>query len=131
MKKVLVLVLVALMLCGLAACTQSNAEKVAEYIEENRSELVNYVNDGLAEMGIPCTSDVVAQDGGIVVTVKFTGVDDVSGVDKYGFQEALNTSKSSFQSSLTEMRNELPFLVFYTVKYCEEDGDLIAKLTVQ
>lgn len=131
MKKVIVLVLVALMLCGLAACTQSNAEKVAEFVEENRDELISSVNAGLTEMGMPCTTEVVAQDGGIVLTVKFNDVDDVSGVAKYGFQEALNASKSTFQESLTTMREELPFLVFYTVKYCEQDGDLIAKLTVQ
>lgn len=131
MKKVIVLVLVALMLCGLAACTQSNAEKVAEFVEENRDELIDTVNDGLANMGIPCTTEVVAQDGGIVLTVKFNDVNDLPGAAKQGFQESLNTTKSTFQESLTAMREELPFLAFYTVKYCEQDGDLIAKLTVQ
>lgn len=142
MKKVLSLILVLVVLCSFAACSNPETNgpsedpnaakyaKVADYVEKNRQDLLdsfvsNFTSSGA---GLTCTADITASKDGFVITVKIEQFDDLADDVKAQLQAAYDAQDSFFEASLETMKEELPELGYYTIRVCDKDGELLATI---
>lgn len=133
MKKVLILCFALLLCLSFVACSQDNANQnpVEKYVGENQEVLVDSLNEDLQSSGLTCDTTVEAKENGIVFTVKFQGINNLSDEDKALIQSSYDSMGSTFNLALKELQKELPELKSYSVNVCEEDGDLIAAIVAE
>ena len=133
MKKVLSLLLVLVMVCSFAACGEdSDTAKIQAYIDASGQDLVDGMEEIFASSsGMTCKSSIKAEDSGIVITIKVNEIDGLTKDQKDLMQSQYDSVQSTFDGLLDEMQKEVPEVKHFTIKVCEKDGDLIAKIVAK
>ena len=128
MKKLMVLALAFLLVFTLAACgSESDADKVKKYVEENEEELINILVGDDADLVSSVT--IKAVNEGIVCAVRLVGLDGTDEATKAILQEEYGNN-NHYRYVLTDLQEVLPELDFLEVRVCEEDGDLIVAVHI-
>ncbi len=134
MKKLLALLLAIVMVFTLVACTggvesDPAAEKIAQYVADNETELLSTMEESFAtSSGMTCTSSIEAVGKGFVINININELDEVGDEYRTAMQGAYDAFGDTFDSLLVEMQEELPELEYYEIRVCEVDGDLIATI---
>ena len=129
MKKIVSLMLCALMVFAVVACSSSASAKIEEYVESNKSELLSEMEKSFAtSSGMTCTSDISVEGNGFIIRININELDNVDSAIKDQMQDAYDTMDSTFDLALTEMQKEIPELEYYEVVVCEKDGDELATI---
>ena len=134
MKKLLSILMVLVMVFALAACTSEDVAnaKFQAYINAHGDELVESMEQSFASSsGLTCTSSIEAKDGGLVITLNINELDNVDEEIKNQMQEGFNSVQGSFDVLLDDLQEEVPEAKHLTLKICEKDGDLIAKIVAK
>jgi hypothetical protein len=133
MKKVLSLILVLVMVCSFAACgEEADTAKLQAYIDASGQELVDGMEQAFAgASGMTCKSSIKAEDSGIVITLKIDDLDGLTQEQKDLMQAQYDSMQSTFDNLLDELQKDVPEAKHFTIKVCEKDGDLIAKIVAK
>ena len=133
MKKVLSLILVAVLCLSLVACGGKKQESsgpnaaVVEFVNENKSELLESMEESFAtSSGMTCTSDIEGVGSGIVISIKINELEDLPKETKDMMQDVYDAMNPVFEQSLTELQKEVPEVTALTIRVCEKDGDEVA-----
>lgn len=129
MKRVLSIALVLIMCFALVACSESANDKVKEYIDENREEILDSMEESFAHSsGMTCTSSIKVVDAGFIVNININELDDVPEETKEQMQDAYDSLGNTFEGMLEDMQEELPELEYFTIKVCDKDGEVLATI---
>lgn len=124
MKKFMSVAIVFVLLFTMCACS-SDAEKVKQYVEENKEDLLAGFSDGL--QGLNAEADLYAEGTGIVIEAKLAlldgATDEVINVLKVTFES--EETKTAMKESIKEAQKELPELDSMTLKLCDSKGTVL------
>lgn len=133
MKKVLSLILVAVLCLSLVACGGKKQESsgpnpaVVEYVNENKSVLLESMEESFAtSSGMTCTSDIEVIGSGIVISIKINELEDLPKETKDMMQDVYDAMNPVFKQALDELKKEVPEVTALTIRVCEKDGDEVA-----
>ena len=126
MKRVFALLLALVMVFALAACGASAEEKIADFVKENESELVDELLSSAKSADPNATASIEAVGTGLVITMKFSILEDLSASDKNMLQQQYDGMASNFEGALEKMQKDLPELEYYKVRVCDKNGELLA-----
>ena len=130
MKKILAILLTLTLMLGLVACG-NDADKVAEYVNQNGAALKSTMEESFAtSSGMTCTSTLKAEGCKIVMYININELQDVDATTKAQMQAAYDAMDSYFDSAFDLMEQELPELDAFVVNVCEKDGTLLATITM-
>ena len=129
MKRFIALLLAMVLVVALVAC--GNKDKVKKFVDKYGEEFSAGVAEGFSSSGMTCKATMTAKDDGVVVKIRVDNLDDVDATTKAAVQSSLSASTASFKESLTEIQKKESAVKFMELQLCEEDGDLIAKVTVR
>jgi len=133
MKKILALVLAAIMMFSLVACgSDAEAEKkVAAYVEKNRAALIQSMESSFATTsGMTCKTSIEVEGCGFSMYVRINELDNVPESVKDKMQDSYDAMDSYFESMLNAMQKELPELEYWNIYVCEKDGDVLASIEI-
>ena len=135
MKKVLSLILVAVLCLSLVACGGKKQESsgpnaaVVEFVNENKSELLESMEESFAtSSGMTCTSDIEVVGSGIVISIKINEFDNIPKETKDLLQETYDAMSGAFEGMLSDLQKEIPEVTFMQINVCEKDGDVLATI---
>lgn len=129
MKKLLVFVLAIVCCLSLVACgSSSDADKVADYVEDNREELEEQLTSEIAAIGMGIEADFYADGTKIVVDLKFDDLVDVTDEVKAQMQTTFDSMQAQFDAILDEMQKDMPEVSGLVYNVLEKDGDFVAKV---
>ena len=133
MKRVLSLILVAVLCLSLVACggkkQENNAPnaKVAAYVEEYGDVFLKSMEESFAtSSGMTCTSSIEAIGSGIVVSININELEDVPEETKKMMQDVYDAMNPVFEQALDELKKEVPEITALQIRVCEKDGDEVA-----
>jgi hypothetical protein len=133
MKKVLSLILVAVLCLSLVACGGKKQESsgpnaaVVEFVNENKSELLESMEESFAtSSGMTCTSDIEVVGSGIVISIKINELEDLPKETKDMMQDVYDAMNPVFKQALDELKKEVPEVTALKIRVCEKDGDEVA-----
>ncbi len=117
---------------SVSAVLGSVEQKIADYVENNRDEIIAGFNQGFGTTSeLTCTVSVYAEGRGIVVTACINEYDNLSDEVKNNIQSVYDGMGDVFGSSLDMIQVELPEVEFLKINVCEKDGDIIAVVMAQ
>ena len=135
MKKVLSLILVAVLCLSLVACGGKKQESsgpnaaVVEFVNENKSELLESMEESFAtSSGMTCTSDIEVVGSGIVISININEFDNIPKETKDLLQETYDAMSGAFEGMLSDLQKEIPEVTFMQINVCEKDGDVLATI---
>ena len=135
MKKVLSLILVAVLCLSLVACGGKKQENsgpnpaVVEYVNENKSVLLESMEESFAtSSGMTCTSDIEVIGSGIVISININELDNIPKETKDLMQEVYDAMSGTFEGMLSDLQKEIPEVTFMQINVCEKDGDVLATI---
>ena len=135
MKKVLSLILVAVLCLSLVACGGKKQESsgpnpaVVEYVNENKSVLLESMEESFAtSSGMTCTSDIEVIGSGIVISININELDNIPRETKDLMQEVYDAMSGTFEGMLSDLQKEIPEVTFMQINVCEKDGDVLATI---
>ena len=135
MKKVLSLILVAVLCLSLVACGGKKQESsgpnaaVVEFVNENKSELLESMEESFAaSSGMTCTSDIEVVGSGIVISININELDNIPKETKDLMQEVYDAMSGTFEGMLSDLQKEIPEVTFMQINVCEKDGDVLATI---
>ena len=135
MKKVLSLILVAVLCLSLVACGGKKQEgsgpnaAVTKFVNENKSELLESMEESFAtSSGMTCTSDIEVIGSGIVISIKINELDNIPKETKDLMQEVYDAMSGTFEGMLSDLQKEIPEVTFMQINVCEKDGDVLATI---
>lgn len=135
MKKVLSLILVAVLCLSLVACGGKKQESsgpnaaVVEFVNENKSELLESMEESFAtSSGMTCTSDIEVVGSGIVISININEFDNIPKETKDLMQEVYDAMSGTFEGMLSDLQKEIPEVTFMQINVCEKDGDVLATI---
>ena len=135
MKKVLSLILVAVLCLSLVACGGKKQEgsgpnaAVVEFVKENKSELLESMEESFAtSSGMTCTSDIEVVGSGIVISININEFDNIPKETKDLLQETYDAMSGAFEGMLSDLQKEIPEVTFMQINVCEKDGDVLATI---
>lgn len=123
MKKVISIVLLAVLCFALTACFTPSVES---YVEKNRDELIETFNSSFSSSGYSCETELRAEGNGMIFDVKVDALNDLTQEQKDLLQETYDGMSSTFDSSFEQMKEGLPSLEYVVWNVCEADGDIAA-----
>lgn len=130
MKKLLAILMVALMVFSFAGCMFSKGNAVKAYVEANREELLASFEEGIAQSaGMECTSDITVEGNGFIIDVNLEDLDDLPQETKDAMQTTYDSLDGAFDGMLDDLKTEIPEIEYFTINVNEKDGDLIASIT--
>jgi len=107
--------------------TQTDAQK---FVDEQGEAFLSELESGfVATAGTGCSSSIVANGNGVLITIKINGVNNVTAEEKATMQSAYDASSATFSAALSSLRTEYPGISSLTINVCEEDGDLLAVIS--
>lgn len=119
MKKLFLLMLVAVMAFTLVACKT----EVEEFVDDHSKDLCEMME---STMGGAAKVSVKADDDDMIFDVRLTGIDGYTAEQKQQIQSTYDSMGSVWQNSLSMMRKDLPELDTLIINVRESDGDLLA-----
>ena len=133
MKKIIAILMTLTLLLGLVACggsgSNSDAKKVAAYVDENRSVLLSTMEQSFAgSSGMTCPSSLEAEGCGIVIDIN---INELSGVDantKAQLQAAYDSMGDAWDAMFDELKKELPEVEYLVINVNEKDGTNLASI---
>ena len=133
MKRLIAAALMLMMIFTLVACgggeKSDDAAKVKAYVEEHEDELISGLEASFTQTsGMSCNSSIEVDGCGFIISIKIDGLDDIADDLKDQMQTAYNSLESTFDGALKDMQKEIPELDYFTIRVCEEDGDLLATI---
>ena len=135
MKKVLSLILVAVLCLSLVACGGKKQEgsgpnaAVVEFVNENKSELLESMEESFAtSSGMTCTSDIEVIGSGIVISININEFDNIPKETKDLMQEVYDAMSGTFEGMLSDLQKEIPEVTFMQINVGEKDGDVLATI---
>ena len=135
MKKVLSLILVAVLCLSLVACGGKKQESsgpnaaVVEFVNENKSELLESMEESFAtSSGMTCKSDIEVIGSGIVISININELDNIPKETKDFMQETYDAMSGTFEGMLSDLQKEIPEVTFMQINVCEKDGDVLATI---
>ena len=135
MKKVLSLILVAVLCLSLVACGGKKQESsgpnaaVVEFVNENKSELLESMEESFAtSSGMTCTSSIEVIGSGIVISININELDNIPQETKDLMQEVYDAMSGTFEGMLSDLQKEIPEVTFMQINVCEKDGDVLATI---
>ena len=132
MKKTLVLLLALVMCFGLVACGGSSADaeaKIADYVAENKSDLIEQFESGFTGSGLTCDTKIKAVGTGFVIDVTINELTEVPEETKEALQSTYDGMSDQFEDALKTMQQEIPEISYYTVNVRAKNGDIAAVVT--
>ena len=132
MKKVTALLLALVMCFSLAACggSSSNAEgKIADYVAENKADLIEQFESGFTGSGLTCETEIKAVGTGFVIDVTLNELPEATAEIKETLQSTYDGMSATFEEALETMQKELPEISYYTVNVRAKNGDIAAVVT--
>lgn len=134
MKKIIAIVLCLVFCLSLVACggnTVSDSDKVAKYVNENKTELISGMEASFSSTSaMGCEVDVKAVGNGMVIEVNIGGLNNVPAEQKTLLQTTYDSMSSTFEGMLEELQTELPECGYISINVNEEDGDKLATVKV-
>ncbi len=124
MKKMIAVIVAAVMLLSLVACNQSAEDKVADYADEAKEKLEGMF--GGSGIGI----EVEAEGCGIIVDLKISDLNNITASQKQELQRYYDSMSGTFESLLEDMQDEVPELEYMVFNVCDSDGELAAKVEI-
>ena len=124
MKKLFLLMLIAVMAFTLVACKT----EVEEYVDDHNEYLCETMEAGLGGAG---KVSVKADDDDMIFDIRLTGVDGYTAEQKQQMQSTYDSMGSVWQSSLSLYRKDIPELDTLIINVRESDGDLLATVKVR
>lgn len=133
MRKVLSLILVAVLCLSLVACGGKKQENsgpnpaVVEYVNENKSVLLESMEESFAtSSGMTCTSSIEVIGSGIVISININELEDVPEETREMMQDVYDAMNPVFKQALDELKKEVPEVTALKIRVCEKDGDEVA-----
>lgn len=133
MRKVLSLILVAVLCLSLVACGGKKQESsgpnpaVVEYVNENKSVLLESMEESFAtSSGMTCTSSIEVIGSGIVISININELEDVPEETREMMQDVYDAMNPVFKQALDELKKEVPEVTALKIRVCEKDGDEVA-----
>lgn len=133
MKRVLSLILVAVLCLSLVACGGKKQENsgpnpaVVEYVNENKSVLLESMEESFAtSSGMTCTSSIEVIGSGIVISININELEDVPEETREMMQDVYDAMNPVFEQALEELKKEVPEVTALKIRVCEKDGDEVA-----
>ena len=133
MKRLISVLLVALVCLSLVACggSTSSKSKLQEYVDKNGTALCQTFETAFASSsGFTCSSSIKVEGDGFVITIKINELDEVPAESKKAMQDAYDSLAPTLEPQLAEMQKELPEIKYFSVDVCEKDGDHLATLKI-
>lgn len=135
MRKVLSLVLVAVLCLSLVACGGKKQEdngpnaKVVAYVEEYGDVMLESMEESFAtSSGMTCKSTIEAVGSGIVINININELDNIPEETKDLMQEMYDAMSGTFNGMLEDLQKEAPEVTYMQIKVCEKDGDVLATI---
>ena len=132
MKRILALLMAMAMVFAFTACSDDSgsgsgdAAKVAAYIEENQDQIA----EGFAGSGADEYADCKVKASGTEVVIECKFKIEIPEEAASQLQDTLDSMESTFEAGLEEMQNEEPAITGMTIKYLNQNGKLLAKMSV-
>ena len=133
MRKVLSLILVAVLCLSLVACSGKKQENsgpnpaVVEYVNENKSVLLESMEESFAtSSGMTCTSSIEVIGSGIVISININELEDVPEETREMMQDVYDAMNPVFKQALDELKKDVPEVTALKIRVCEKDGDEVA-----
>ena len=130
MKRILSVMLVAVMLLALISCGATDpSAKIQSYIDANKSELLDAMEKSFAESsGMTCTSSVEVEGAGFIISININELNELDESVKTQMQTAYDSMDSTFEGMLSDLQEDVPEVEYFEIRVCEVDGDLIATI---
>lgn len=133
MKKILALVLAAVLCLSLAACGNKEEKssgpnpEVLAYVEEYGDVLLASMEASFATTsGMTCKSTIDAVGSGIVMSININELEDIPQETKDIMQQAYDAMANTFEGMLKDLQKEAPEITYIKINVCEKDGDILA-----
>ena len=107
-----------------------NDSSVEAYVETNREVLAESMKAMFTANGTAGEVTVEAEGNGIVITILMQGIDNITDAQKAEIQANYDAMKPTLDTMLPAMQTDLPALQYFSYRVCEQDGDLLATLTI-
>ena len=112
---------------GSSSTVDSAEQKVAEYVRENKDDLLAAMEQSFAASSeLTCTSSIKAEGRGFIIRININEFDNLEDSVKQTLQEAYDQMGDYFDQALATMQTELPEIEYFEVVVCEVDGDELA-----
>lgn len=136
MKKALSLILVLVMICSFAACGNKNNSTpdknpaIVEYMEKNGDQLLSAWESMFEASGMTCNSSWTVKGNGLIVDIRINELDDLDDEMKEQMEAGFSALESTFDGSLKDIQKDIPELEYFTMNFCEKDGDILGSVTI-
>lgn len=135
MKKFLSLLMVLVLSVSLIACGESesatvnaDAQKVADFVSENRATLLESFESSFTASGLSCTSSIRASGTTFVIDVNVNDLSNVDDATKAQLQSTFDSMGGTFDDALELMQKDLPQLTGFSVNVRDRDGNQLATI---
>jgi len=114
--------------------TSGNAQDadLVKFIDEQGDELLSGFESSFEQSsgGLDCECSWEIDGTALTLNCLINGVDDVPEANKQEMQDIYDSQNDTFHSLFAPIKDEVPNLSNVTIKVCEEDGDLLADISL-
>ena len=116
--------IVFVLLFTMCACS-SDAEKVKQYVEENKEDFLAGFSDGLRDLN--AETDLYAEGTGIVIEAKLDWLDGATDevINELKVSFGSEETKTAMKETIKEAQKEIPELDSMTLKFCDSKGTVL------
>jgi len=139
MSKVFCLLLAAVLMFGLVACSEAPVEptvqndpQLEKLIEEQGDAFIASFKEGFegSAGGLKCELTLEVSGTELIFDCRIQDIDNVPDDAKAQMQEIYDQSKEGLKAELMALKEEAPNLSKVLLNVCEEDGDILAVIDI-